>query len=322
MSKKSSKNADVIFERSLSLLLWNSQTDANSIFKFNLLQLFLHEFRNGWYSATSYFFSKVLVEIPAQLVIPTAYVIYFYIYTQQADFSIMWPSEGNQTADGERFKIYLRANYFCGFIAQGLGFLIGIMCVDSIRRTILVSSGTILGLSFFSGFFKKRVVMTAGQEFVTTFSFLRYGLETMLLSIYGRKRCAPPKQSFALESFGIKDEDLWNNWLGFFRLMGITWGLTFIILQLKASEWFFFKLIRAGFIGIYELIEKLLCRVWQTCLCQAIFKPIKQVLMKLAVKILKFVKCVGIIFIWYFVILGVFPYAIYIAIGDFFGAWT
>lgn len=287
-----------------------------------LLQLFLHEFRNGWYSAPAYFFTKVVVEIPAQLVIPTAYVVYFYIYTQQADFSIMWSSEGNQTVEGERFKIYLRANYFCGFIAQGLGFLIGILCVDSIRRTILVSSGTILGLSFFSGFFKKRVIMTAGQELVTRFSFLRYGLETMLLSIYGKKRCEPPKQSYALESFGIKDEDLWSNWLGFFRLMGIIWGLTFIILQCKASEWFFFKLIRTGFIGTYEFIGNLLTVIWQTCHCHVIFDPITQVAKKLVLRILAFAKCIGILFIWYFIILGVFPYAIYIAIADFFGAWT
>lgn len=255
--------------------------------------------------------------------IPTAYVIYFYIYTQQADYSIMWPqTHDNQTVEADRFKIYLRANYFCGFIAQGLGFLIGILCVDSVRRTILVSSGTILGLSFFSGFFKKRVVMTAGQEIVTTFSFLRYGLETMLLSIYGRERCELPKQSFALESFGIKDEDLWNNWLGFFRLMGITWGLTFIILQFKASKWFFCKLVRAGFIATYEFIEKSLITIWQRCHCRVVFNPIKRVLKELALATLSFVRCIGILCIWYFVILGIIPPAIYIAITTFCGAWS
>jgi ATP-binding cassette subfamily G (WHITE) protein 1 len=210
------------------------------LYYLNFPQLFLNEHRNGWYTTLSYYISKTITEVPLQLIFPLCYTYFLYWYSQQIGI------------DGFFDKVTWRFGYFLGitllscFIAQGLGFLIGILCVKSFSITVIVSSSVLLFLFLFSGFFVKTAQMGAGVEWITYFSFIRFSFESLLLIIYGFDRCPDfpviskhgileNQESTILFIFNLKDSDLLGNfyWLmAHFLLIRIA---AFIILKSMAD---------------------------------------------------------------------------------------
>lgn len=167
------------------------------------MQLFLSEFRNGWYSTGTYYIAKTITEIPLQIIFPSIFVYFLYWYSHQIGMEYWY----NGIFMSGRYLNFLSTTILCCLIAQGLGFLIGILCVRSFNISIIVSSSVLLFLFLFSGFFVKRSDMGESVAVITDFSFVRYGLEALLLIIYGNSRCVKPESSSVLEIFGLNDGD-------------------------------------------------------------------------------------------------------------------
>lgn len=153
------------------------------------------------------------MEIPLQLLFPFFYTYFLYWYSKQIGFDY-WYS-GLLGFMSLRYTVFLTITILSCFIAQGLGFLIGILCVRSFNITIIVSSSILLFLFLFSGFFVKTDQMSPYVEWITYISFIRFSFESIIILIYGRGRCVKPFESSVLYIFNLKDENLITNiyWL-------------------------------------------------------------------------------------------------------------
>lgn len=183
------------------------------------MQLFINEHRNGWYSTSCSYISKTLVEIPLQTLFPFCYVYFLYWYSQQPGMDEWYG--GLFGFMSWRYAYFLGITILSCFVAQGLGFLIGITCVNSFSMAIIVSSSVLLFLFLFSGFFVMTSQMSAFSQFITYFSFIRFSFESILVILYGHDRCSmlPETQilrkSAILSRFDLGDKELVSNccWL-------------------------------------------------------------------------------------------------------------
>lgn len=120
-----------------------------------------------------------------------------------------------------RYSLFLFVTVMSCFVAQGIGFLIGILCYNSFSMAYISSSSVLLFLFLFSGFFVKRMNMNFLTEQITYFSFVRFSFESLLIVLYGENRCEFPAKSTVLYIFDINDKDLNLNliWLVAYHLI-------------------------------------------------------------------------------------------------------
>ncbi|CAL8109575.1 unnamed protein product [Orchesella dallaii] len=197
------------------------------------IKLFFNERRNGWYTTPTYYIAKTVTEIPFQIIFPALYVYFIYGYTNQPGMDTWY--DGMVGFMSTRYRDFLLVTITCCFIAQGLGFLIGILCVRSFNISIIVSSSLLLFLFLFSGFFVKRVEMNESVSWITYFSFVRFGNEAILLAIYGSDRCTQPKASSILLRFDLKDEDFKYNLLALVMHLIVIRVVAFLVLTVMAN---------------------------------------------------------------------------------------
>lgn len=153
------------------------------------------------------------MEIPFQLIFSFCYVYFLYWYSKQIDMDHWY--------NGIIGYMHWRYGYFMGilvlscFIAQGLGFLIGIICVNNFSMAIILSSTVLLFQVLFSGFFVKISDMSAVTGTITYSSFVRFSFDSLLIILYGKDRCRSPLKSSIMYSFSLDDKDLLTNvmWL-------------------------------------------------------------------------------------------------------------
>lgn len=188
-----------------------------------MFQLFINEHRNGWYNTSFYYISKTLMEIPIQLLFSFCFVYFLYWYSDQIDET--W-----------RFNSFLVVTIISGFIAQGFGFLIGVLCVNSFSMAIILSSTVLLFQFLFSGFFVKILQMSAYTKWITYFSFVRFSFESLLIILYGGDRCESPFKSSIMFTFDLHDDDLSTNIFWILCHLIITRLLAFLLLRNLADE--------------------------------------------------------------------------------------
>lgn len=225
--------------------------------KFILLQLFINEHRNGWYSTPFYYISKTLMEIPFQLIFSFCYTYFLYWYSNQIDM--------NDWYDGIFGWMPWRYGYFLGviilscFIAQGLGFLIGIICVNSFPMAIILSSTVLLFQFLFSGFFVRIADMHSFTKGITYLSFVRFSFESLLTILYGENRCKYPSKSAIMFTFSLDDDNLLRNLFWILGHLIATRILAFILLLKLANP----KIISTS-LSCTFLFDSILPRIKQT----------------------------------------------------------
>ncbi len=146
------------------------------------------------------------MEIPFQLIFSFCYVYFLYWYSEQIDMD-HW-NNGIIGWMPWRYGYFLGVIILCCFIAQGLGFLIGIMCVNSFSMAIILSSTVLLFQFLFSGFFVKIMNMNVFTDKITYLSFVRFGFESLLIILYGNDRCKDQSKSAIMFTFNLHDDDL------------------------------------------------------------------------------------------------------------------
>ncbi|EFA01493.1 ATP-binding cassette sub-family G member 1 [Tribolium castaneum] len=137
------------------------------------LPIITREHFNKWYSLKSYYLAITLADIPIQMVATLLYAIVTYFLTMQP-------------VEAFRIFSFLFMCVLISLVAQSFGLFIG--AIMDIKNGVIFGPFCFLPFTIFSGFFVQLNDSHPYMRWLFHISFLKYGLEGLVLSVLGYDR--------------------------------------------------------------------------------------------------------------------------------------
>ncbi|GAB0100161.1 ATP-binding cassette sub-family G member 4 [Sergentomyia squamirostris] len=194
--------------------------------------VFLREYMNNWYSLGSYFASKIIADLPLQIICPTLFIAISYFLSGQ-------PIEEN------RFAMMWVICLLTAISAQAMGLLAG--AAFSVQMGIFLIPASCIPMLVFSGYFIRFNELYYMFKPMSYISLFRYSFEGATQAIYGFDRgnltCTEPFCYYKNADKILKMMDMTYNRFGLDIAGLLTWTLMFqigvyiaLIIRLKKSH--------------------------------------------------------------------------------------
>lgn len=144
---------------------------------------FKKEYTNGWYSVMTYFLAKFISELPAQLILPQIFISLSYYLSEQ--IQELW-----------RFAYFSCYGLCITLIGQNVGIIISVLLSRNLVQIAFTSIMITVPMMIFCGYFKRYYLMSWYLQPFAFISFVKYGFEGILVTIYGFERCQDYESNF------------------------------------------------------------------------------------------------------------------------------